>query len=124
MRWAPIEEVRPRFKVIFPNRTGPGGLLAVLPTVKNSAVDSISYSREGRECSGAQATAYQFGPPFTGGTEAGISQLGLGGFAVMKALTTRNEEPEKASRPFDGQRDGFVPAEGAVVLILESLEHC
>ena len=59
----------------------------------------------------------------TGGTEAGISQLGLGGFAVMKALTTRNEEPEKASRPFDGQRDGFVPAEGAVVLILESLEH-
>ena len=58
-----------------------------------------------------------------GGAEAGISQLGLAGFAVMRALSTRNEEPEKASRPFDAQRDGFVPAEGAVVLVLESLEH-
>ena len=60
---------------------------------------------------------------FAGGTEAGISQLGLGGFCVMKALSTRNEEPEKASRPFDAKRDGFVPAEGAVILVLESLEH-
>ena len=59
----------------------------------------------------------------TGGAEAGISQLGLGGFCVMKALSTRNEEPEKASRPFDAMRDGFVPAEGAGVLVLESLEH-
>ena len=59
----------------------------------------------------------------TGGTEAGISQLGLGGFSVMRALSTRNDEPEKASRPFDGKRDGFVPAEGAVVLVIESLEH-
>ena len=58
-----------------------------------------------------------------GGAEAGISQLGLAGFAVMRALSTRNDEPEKASRPFDAQRDGFVPAEGAVVLVLESLEH-
>ena len=59
----------------------------------------------------------------TGGTEAGISQLGLSGFAVMRALSTRNDEPEKASRPFDAGRDGFVPSEGAVVLVLESLEH-
>ena len=59
----------------------------------------------------------------TGGTEAGISQLGLGGFAVMKALSTRNDEPEKASRPFDAKRDGFVPAEGAVVMVLEGEEH-
>jgi 3-oxoacyl-[acyl-carrier-protein] synthase II len=58
-----------------------------------------------------------------GGTEAGISQLGLAGFCVMRALSTHNEEPEKASRPFDAQRDGFVPAEGAVVLVLESLDH-
>ena len=58
-----------------------------------------------------------------GGAEAGISQLGLAGFAVMRALSTRNDEPEKASRPFDAQRDGFIPAEGAAVLVLESLEH-
>ena len=58
-----------------------------------------------------------------GGAEAGISQLGLAGFAVMRALSTRNDEPEKASRPFDAGRDGFVPAEGSVVLVLESLEH-
>ena len=60
---------------------------------------------------------------FTGGTEAGISQIGLGGFCVMRALSTRNDEPERASRPFDAQRDGFVPAEGAVIMVLESLEH-
>ena len=58
-----------------------------------------------------------------GGTEAGISQLGLAGFAVMRALTTRNDEPEKASRPFDANRDGFVPSEGSAILVLESLEH-
>ena len=58
-----------------------------------------------------------------GGTEAGISQLGLAGFAVMRALSTRNDDPTSASRPFDAERDGFVPAEGSVILILESLEH-
>ena len=56
----------------------------------------------------------------TGGCEAGFSQLGLGGFAVMRALTSQNDDPQRASRPFDADRDGFVPAEGAGVLILES----
>jgi 3-oxoacyl-[acyl-carrier-protein] synthase II len=59
----------------------------------------------------------------TGGAEAGISQLGLGGFAVMRALSARNDDPERASRPFDKDRDGFVPAEGAGVLVLETEEH-
>ncbi len=58
-----------------------------------------------------------------GGAEAGISQLGLAGFAVMRALSTRNDEPHRASRPFDAERDGFVPAEGAGVLILEERER-
>lgn len=58
-----------------------------------------------------------------GGCEAGISQLGLGGFNIIKALSTKNDEPEKASRPFDADRDGFIPAEGSAVLVIESLEH-
>jgi 3-oxoacyl-[acyl-carrier-protein] synthase II len=58
-----------------------------------------------------------------GGAESVITPLGIAGFAVMKALSTRNDEPERASRPFDRDRDGFVMAEGAGVLILESLEH-
>ena len=60
---------------------------------------------------------------YAGGTEAGITTLSLSGFSVMKALTERNEEPERASRPFDAQRDGFAPAEGSAVLVLEELEH-
>ena len=59
-----------------------------------------------------------------GGTEAGICELGLAGFAAMRALTTSyNGEPERASRPFDRNRDGFAPAEGAGMVLLESLEH-
>ncbi|HJN91160.1 MAG TPA: beta-ketoacyl-ACP synthase II [Dehalococcoidia bacterium] len=58
-----------------------------------------------------------------GGTESGFSPLGLGGFAVMRALTNRSDEPAKASRPFDADRDGFVPGEGAGILILESEER-
>lgn len=58
----------------------------------------------------------------TGGTEAPITPLGVGGFAAMRALSTRNENPKAASRPFDLNRDGFVIAEGAAVLILEEYE--
>jgi 3-oxoacyl-[acyl-carrier-protein] synthase II len=58
-----------------------------------------------------------------GGTEATITPMGVGGFASMKALSTRNNDPAHASRPFDAQRDGFVVGEGAGILILESLEH-
>jgi 3-oxoacyl-[acyl-carrier-protein] synthase II len=58
-----------------------------------------------------------------GGSEAAITPMGVGGFAAMKALSTRNDEPARASRPFDAQRDGFVIGEGSGVLILESLEH-
>ncbi len=59
----------------------------------------------------------------TGGSEAAISPSGLAGFCSMKALSTRNDNPEKASRPFDKERDGFVMGEGAGILIFEELEH-
>ncbi len=58
-----------------------------------------------------------------GGSEAAITPMGVGGFAAMRALSTRNDEPEKASRPWDQARDGFVIGEGAGIMILEELEH-
>jgi 3-oxoacyl-[acyl-carrier-protein] synthase II len=58
-----------------------------------------------------------------GGSEAAITPMGVGGFAAMRALSTRNDEPEKASRPWDSGRDGFIIGEGAGILVLEELEH-
>jgi len=58
-----------------------------------------------------------------GGSEAAITPLGVGGFAAMRALSTRNDDPEKSSRPWDRDRDGFVMGEGAGILILEEFEH-
>ncbi len=58
-----------------------------------------------------------------GGTEAAITPMGVGGFAAMRALSTRNDEPHRASRPWDKDRDGFVIGEGAGIVILEELEH-
>ena len=58
-----------------------------------------------------------------GGSEAAITPMGVGGFAAMRALSTRNQEPERASRPWDCARDGFVIGEGAGILVLEELEH-
>ncbi|MCX6102555.1 MAG: beta-ketoacyl-ACP synthase II [Proteobacteria bacterium] len=60
---------------------------------------------------------------FAGGTESVICELGVGGFCALRALSTRNTEPTKASRPFDKDRDGFVIAEGSAVLVLEEYEH-
>ncbi|HJQ24991.1 MAG TPA: beta-ketoacyl-ACP synthase II [Blastocatellia bacterium] len=58
-----------------------------------------------------------------GGAEAAITPMGVGGFAAMRALSTRNDDPARASRPFDADRDGFVIGEGAGILVLEELEH-
>src|SRR5213594_4144618 len=60
---------------------------------------------------------------FAGGSEATIVPIGIGGFCAMKALSTRNAEPDRASRPFDVERDGFVMGEGAGIVVLEDLEH-
>jgi 3-oxoacyl-[acyl-carrier-protein] synthase II len=75
---------------------------------------------------GEAARIVQYGDAdmmLAGGTEGTLCELGVGGFNAMRALSTRNDEPEKASRPFDAERDGFVPGEGAGVLMLEEYEH-
>ena len=59
----------------------------------------------------------------SGGTESCMTHLGIGGFCALKALSTRNNEPQRASRPFDAQRDGFIMAEGCGVVVLENYEH-
>src|SRR6266404_2326763 len=98
---------------------------------------SIRYSAKGPNeatCTACTSSAHSVGDAFkiiarcdaevmiAGGTEAAITPMGVGGFAAMRALSTRNNEPEKASRPWDSARDGFVIGEGAGILILEDLE--
>ena len=82
----------------------------------SSGAEAISYAVEMIRSGRADIVA-------AGGTEAAIHALPLAGFAAMQALSTRNDEPERASRPYDKGRDGFVLGEGAGVLVLESLEH-
>jgi 3-oxoacyl-[acyl-carrier-protein] synthase II len=86
-------------------------------------------------CTACSASAHAIGDAFeiirrddadamiAGGSEAAITPMGVGGFAALRALSTRNDEPEKASRPFDKDRDGFIIGEGAGILVLEELEH-
>ncbi len=98
---------------------------------------SIRYNAKGPNeatCTACTSSAHSVGDAFkiiarcdadvmiAGGTEAAITPMGVGGFAAMRALSTRNDAPEKASRPWDSARDGFVIGEGAGILILEELE--
>src|SRR5204863_7249007 len=98
----------------------------------------IRYNAKGPNeatCTACTSSAHAIGDAFkiisrcdadvmiAGGTEAAITPMGVGGFAAMRALSTRNDDPEKASRPWDTGRDGFVIGEGAGILVLEELEH-
>lgn len=90
------------------------------------SLDTVTACTSGADAIGQAYRAMQHGEAevcFAGGSEAAITPLGIGSFAVIKALTTRNNEPQKASRPFSADRDGFLMGEGAGILVLETLEH-
>ena len=120
-----------------PNKISPFFIPSAIVNLASGQV-SIRYGARGPNSATAtacSASAHAIGDSFKiiergaaemmicGGAEATVTPMGIGGFAAMKALSTRNENPAVASRPFDAQRDGFVVGEGAGILILESLEH-
>jgi 3-oxoacyl-[acyl-carrier-protein] synthase II len=87
---------------------------------------TVSACASANHAMGAALRAIQYGDAdmiVTGGSEAAVTPLSVGGFCAMKALSTRNDEPHKACRPFDKERDGFIMGEGAALLIFEELEH-
>lgn len=120
-----------------PTRVSPFFLAAAIANLASGQV-SIKYGLRGPNLANVTACAtstHSVGDSFriiqrgdadimiAGGSEYPITPLGIAGFSVIRALSSRNHEPEKASRPFDKQRDGFVIAEGAAILVLEDLEH-
>ena len=120
-----------------PSRVSPFFLPASLANLASGQV-SIRFGLRGHNMANVTACAastHSIGDSFkiiqrgdsdimlAGGAEYPITHLGIAGFSVMKALSTRNDQPEKASRPFDKDRDGFVAAEGSAILVLEDLEH-
>jgi 3-oxoacyl-[acyl-carrier-protein] synthase II len=120
-----------------PNKISPFFIPSAIVNLASGHI-SIRYGAKGPNSATAtacSASAHAIGDSFKiiergaadmmicGGTEATITPMGVGGFASMKALSTRNDDPATASRPFDVDRDGFIVGEGAGILILESLEH-
>ena len=102
------------------------GLVSIRFGLKGPNMSHVSACSTGAHSIGEAARLIQRGDVdamVAGGCEATITPLGVGGFNAMRALSTRNEEPERASRPWDKDRDGFVIAEGAGVLVVEELEH-
>ena len=132
-----IEREHSKFLAGGPGKISPFFIPA---TIVNLAAGHISIRYGARGPNSATATAcsasaHAIGDAFKiiqrddadvmicGGAEASITPMCVGGFAAMRALSTRNDEPHRASRPFDAERDGFVIGEGAGILVLESLEH-
>ncbi len=103
-----------------------GGHVAIKWGFKGPNHTVVSACASGTDGLGEAYRAIQYGDAdvmISGGTEASVCQMAVAGFANMKALSTRNDDPPAASRPFDLDRDGFVIAEGAGILVLEELEH-
>ena len=119
-----------------PRRISPFFIPATIINLAAGQV-SIRFGAKGPNsatCTACSASAHAIGDAFeiikrddadimiAGGSESAITPMGVGGFAAMRALSTRNDEPERASRPFDKDRDGFIMGEGAGVIVLEELE--
>jgi 3-oxoacyl-[acyl-carrier-protein] synthase II len=132
-----IEREHSKYLAGGPGKISPFFIPATIVNLASGHV-SIRYGAKGPNSATAtacSASAHAIGDAFkiiqrsdadvmiAGGTEAAITPMSVGGFAAMRALSTRNNEPERASRPFDAERDGFVVGEGAGVLVLESLEY-
>ena len=104
----------------------PSGAVSILLGLKGPNFATVSACASGAHAVGVALRAVRCGEAdvvLAGGTEAAICPVALSGFASMKAISARNDEPEKASRPFDLDRDGFVLGEGAGIVVLEELEH-
>ena len=102
------------------------GYISIVYGLKGPNYTTVSACSSGGHGIGSALRILQHGEAdviITGGTEASISEMAVSGFSNMKALSRRNEEPTRASRPFDAERDGFVLGEGAGVIILETLDH-
>ncbi len=102
------------------------GMVAMQLGVKGPNCCIVSACASAAHSIGEASLMIKFGDAdvmLAGGSEAAVTPLGIAGFCALKALSTRNDAPEKASRPFDKERDGFVMSEGAGVVILEELEH-
>ncbi|MBP3400502.1 MAG: beta-ketoacyl-ACP synthase II [Selenomonadales bacterium] len=135
-----MEALYEQYKVLFakgPGRISPflvpmmignmaSGMTSIRFGLQGPSSCVVTACATGTNSIGDAARAIKYGDAdvmLAGGTEAPISPAALAGFGSMKALSTRNDEPERASRPFDKDRDGFVMGEGAGVIVLESLEH-
>ena len=120
-----------------PNRVSPFAIPAIIPNLGAGWV-SIELGTRGplmSECTACAASNMAIGDAtdairlgradvmIAGGTEAAVNEVGIAGFAAMRALSTRNDDPTHASRPFDAERDGFVMGEAGAALVLEELEH-
>ena len=102
------------------------GHVSIMKGYQGPTYGIVSACTTGAHCIGDAARLIQYGDVdvmVAGGSEGAISRLGIGGFAAMKALSTRNDDPATSSRPWDKGRDGFVMGEGAGVLVLEEYEH-
>jgi len=102
------------------------GLIAIKYGCRGPNYCVVSACATAAHCMGDGLRSIQRGESdivISGGAESPVTMLGVGGFCAMRALSTRNDEPQKASRPFDAERNGFVIGEGAATLILEELEH-